>query len=154
MGTSSGLPTDLYRRIRTELGLRASAPVIDSVAQALSLDGRSVRILGIDPFAEAPFRDYLAPQNMTAESVAGLYDFIVRPNTALVSETMAEREGLQLGDTITLRTRTRSEVTVRIAGLLVWPTALSRQAFDNLLLVDIATAQEVSGTPGTLNRSI
>lgn len=152
VGTSSGLPTDLYRRIRTELGLRASAPVIDSVAQALSLDGRSVRILGIDPFAEAPFRDYLAPQNMTAESVAGLYDFIVKPNTALVSETMAEREGLQLGDTITLRTRTRSEVTVRIAGLLVADSALSRQAFDNLLLVDIATAQEVSGTPGTLNR--
>jgi len=152
VGTSSGLPTDLYRRIRTELGLQTSAPVIDTAAQAVDLDGRSHRILGVDPFAEAPFRDYLSPQNVSAETVAGLYAFIVEPNTALISTALAERYDLQPGDTIALRTRTRPEVSLRIAGLLAPDDALSRQALDNLLLVDIATAQEIAGTPGLLSR--
>ncbi len=152
VGTSSGLPTDLYRRIRTELGLQTSAPVIDTAAQAVDLDGRSHRILGVDPFAEAPFRDYLSPQNVSAETVAGLYALIVEPNTALISTALAERYDLQPGDTIALRTRTRPEVSLRIAGLLAPDDALSRQALDNLLLVDIATAQEIAGTPGLLSR--
>jgi len=152
VGTSSGLPTDLYRRIRTELGLQTSAPVIDSAAQAVDLDGRSLRILGVDPFAEAPFRDYLSPRNVSAETLAGLYAFIVEPNTALISTALAERYNLQPGDTIALRTRTLPEVTVQIAGLLAPDDALSRQALDNLLLVDIATAQEIAGTPGFLSR--
>lgn len=152
VGTSSGLPTDVYRRIRTELGLQTSAPVIDSAAQAVDLDGRSLRILGIDPFAEAPFRDYLSPRNVSAETLAGLYAFIVEPNTALISTALAERYNLQPGDTIALRTRTRPEVSLRIAGLLAPDDALSRQALDNLLLVDIATAQEITGTPGFLSR--
>lgn len=152
VGTSSGLPTDLYRRIRTELGLQTSAPVIDSAAQAVDLDGRSLRILGVDPFAEAPFRDYLSPRNVSAETLAGLYAFIVEPNTALISTALAERYDLQPGDTVTLRTRTRPEVSLRIAGLLAPDDALSRQALDNLLLVDIATAQEIAGTPGFLSR--
>lgn len=152
VGTSSGLPTDLYRRIRVDIGLRTSAPVVESVAQAINLDGRSLRIFGVDPFAEAPFRDYLALTSIGAEDVAGLYAFIVEPNTALIGVPLAERYGLQPGDTITLRTRTLSQVEVQIVGLLAPDSALSRQALDNLLLVDLATAQEIAGRPGKLSR--
>src|SRR5436309_206182 len=44
------------------------------------------------------------------------------------------------------------QVSVRIVGLLQAPDQASAQAIDNLLLTDIATAQEIAGTPGHITR--
>lgn len=152
VGTLERLSTDTYRAIRIDAGIRTSAPVIESVARALSLDNRSVRILGIDPFADAPFRDYLASEDAGAQYANALYQFIVRPNTALISDAMAADYDLKPGDTIMLQTRTQPEVEVIVVGVLYPTDDLSEQALNDLLLVDIATAQEIAGQPDTITR--
>ena len=152
VGSTSGLPSQLYQDIRTELGIRDSAPIVQALVRVPTLDDRTLRLLGVDPFAEAPFRDYLIPDNLDAETLAGYYAFLVKPNTVLISEPLAARFDIQPRDLLTLQTRTRANVEVEVAGLLYPTDELSREALDNLLIADIATAQELTGKPGSISR--
>lgn len=153
VGGTPGLPTDLYRRLRLEEGIKSSAPIVQSYVQASNLDDRSFRLLGVDPFAEAAFRSYLNPQNSDAASDnSNLFAMIAQPNTVLISAALADRLDITPGDTLTLQTRTTTNAAVQVVGLLYPDDNLSQQAIDNLLLADIATAQELVGQPGKLTR--
>ncbi|NLX11489.1 MAG: ABC transporter permease [Chloroflexi bacterium] len=152
---TNGVPSDLYRQVRTELGVQHSAPIIESYVRVASLDGQPLRLLGVDPLAEAPFRSYLSEATITTggeDAALALYAFMVEPNTALISSTLAGRYGIQPGDTLTIQTRTQPQAEVRVVGLLSPADRTSREALDDLLLMDIATAQEIAGQPGTLTR--
>ncbi len=114
----SGLDEAIYTRLRTETGYRLSAPVVEDYVVADQLDAQPMRLLGVDPFAEEPFRNYLGPGDQS-ETPAGAFlrDLMVLPDTALLSTAVAARYGLQPGDTLTVRNGT--DVTVlTIAGLL------------------------------------
>ena len=58
-GGPTGLPDGLYRRLRVDLGVRPIAPVVDGYVRTGPASGRTLRLLGLDPFAEGPFRPYL-----------------------------------------------------------------------------------------------
>lgn len=149
VASSGSVPTSLYRTLRTEAGLRDAAPVIEATARAENLNGRTFRLLGIDPFAEGPFRSYLTSEALAqADAGAGLFAFLTEPGAVLISRELAGREGLALGDTLSLRTRTRSEALVTVVGFL----APDEGALNDLILADIATAQEITGEPGAITR--
>ena len=70
-GVTGTVPDGIYVRLRLELGMRASAPVISAPvisAYVSGLDGRQYQLLGVDPLAEAQFRDYLTADQTTATS--------------------------------------------------------------------------------------
>ncbi|MDE0608414.1 MAG: FtsX-like permease family protein [Anaerolineaceae bacterium] len=148
-GGPGGLPTALYTQLRREAGLRNAAPVISRQVRVDGLGERALRLLGVDPFAEAPFRDYLAE--------GGSIDLRIftrlasEPGLVLPSQPLAERFGVAPGDDLTLRSGDRI-VTVRVAGLLQPTGRVSSQALDDLLLTDIATAQELLGMAGRITR--
>ncbi|HQY91817.1 FtsX-like permease family protein [Caldilinea sp.] len=151
-GGPSGLDEALYARLRTEGAYRLSAPVVESYVVAEALDGQPMRLLGVDPFAEAPFRSYLGPGDQTQGPAAGyLSELMVQPNTVLLSSEVAARYGLAAGDTLTVRHGV-DLIDLTIAGLLAPSDDLSRRALDGLLATDIATAQEVLGKVGRLDR--
>ncbi|MCC9076815.1 FtsX-like permease family protein [Litorilinea aerophila] len=151
LGGPGGLDEALYVRLRRELGVRASAPVVEEYVVVPELDGQPMRLLGVDPFAEPPFRSYLNP----AEDTGGPPDFLAAlmatPNTVLLSQAVAERYGLQPGDALTAQVGTR-QVRLTVAGLLAPSDDLSRRALETVLIADIATAQEVLGRVGRLDR--
>ncbi len=151
-GGPTGLDEALYGELRREHGVRMSAPVVESYVVAEELDAQPMRLLGVDPFAESPFRSYLGADTAPGRATAGyLTDFLVQPNTVLLSTALAGRYGLAAGDTLTIRAgSTRAALT--IAGLLEPSDDLSRRALDGLLIVDIATAQELLGRVGKLDR--
>ncbi|MBN2470165.1 MAG: ABC transporter permease, partial [Anaerolineae bacterium] len=154
IGGPGGLPADLYTMLRAELGLRASAPVIEEFVEASELGGQSFRLLGVDIFAEAPFRDYLTTTPIEGENRAAfdtLNLFLTQPGTILLSSNQAERYDVAPGDTITLRIN-GDQAPVRVAGLLRPSDNLSAQALDTLMLADIATAQELLNQAGRLTR--
>src|SRR5690606_7931865 len=62
------------------------------------------------------------------------------------------QEGLAIGDTITLRTRTQPAAEVTVAGFLAPERDGAGEALNDLILADIATAQEITGQPGMLTR--
>lgn len=154
IGGPSGLPSDFYARVRVELGLRDSAPIVEDYAQVIDLGDRPLRVLGVDPFAEPPFRSYLSDVRVEGETQTafeGLAAFIAQPNAVLISQRLAERYGVAAGDTITVQPADQ-QIEMRVVGVLQTNDAASAEALDNLLLTDISTAQEIVGSPGTISR--
>src|SRR4030067_2470293 len=56
-GGPTGFPEQVYGWLRSEVGIHQAAPVVEGMALAPDLGGRTLRGVGIDPLAEAPFRD-------------------------------------------------------------------------------------------------
>lgn len=154
LGGTSGLPTEVYRALRLDLGLDAVAPIVEEYVRVAELGDRPMRLLGVDPFAEPPFRDYLTTVQVadaTQTAYQSLNEFIAQPNTALISTATAVRYGVEVGDTISLQTG-GEPASLRVVGTLQTNDTLSAQALDGLILADIATAQEIIGQPGTISR--
>lgn len=156
MGGPAGLEEDVYRRIRVEVGFSPAAPVVESYVTAPELGSQPLRLVGIDPFAEQPFRDYFSPvgnapvNNQATMDVQGLAAFLIIPNSIVLSRDAAEAAGIGLGDPLTLEANGRA-VTAEVVGLLQPDDAVSRRALENILFTDIASAQEILNMDGRLS---
>ncbi len=147
IGGPNGIDEALYRRLRLDLGVRESAPVVEGYAAAPDHPGLTLHILGVDPLAEGPFRPYLNMQNAGPRS--DLTALFVKPGTALMSAETARANGLKGGDTLRLRIGARIE-TATLVALLEPQDEVARRALDGLLIADISTAQEWLGRVGKL----
>ena len=161
IGGPTGLPTDIYRQVRADLGLRLSAPIIEEYLRGFTEEigvenDQPLRLFGVDPVAEAPFRSYLSAitvdsENTDDDSFDAINAFITQPNAVLISQTLADRFNVTAGDTLILRTGT-TQIEATIVGLLQAEDGVSEQALDDLVLTDIATAQEILGQPDRITR--
>ena len=127
-----GLDESIYVSLRRQ-GLSTSgiptAPVVTDYVYSTELGDRPFQLLGVDPFAEAPFRSYLGKQSDAP--IGALTDFFVQPNSVLISENLAQRFDLSLGDQLNLEYAGETK-TVTIAGLLRPSDSLSRRALDGI----------------------
>lgn len=144
----NGLDEDIYRQLRQELGYQLAAPVIEGYVQAEVLGPQPFQLLGIDPFAEAPFRSYLNNTNDSGGGFDGLTTFLIEPNAVIVSASLATQAGLALGDSLNLEINGRS-VSATITGFL--ENNDDSDTLDNIIFSDIASAQEMLGRAGTLS---
>ena len=144
---SEGIPEQVYTQLRVEHQFRDIAPVIEGYARVPAIPGLLVRIVGIDPFAEQPFRSY-SPQ---VGSGINLSQFLIEPGTALMSRETAQSLGLAPGDTLLINT-TAGQKQIVLGGYLEAGTQVRSKALQNLLLFDLASAQEVLGQFGQLTR--
>lgn len=161
IGGPAGLDEALYARLRAA-GVRDAAPVVTDYVTSPQLGNRPLQLLGVDPFAEAPFRSYLAGGGGAEAQRAGgaapgtpvgleqLVAFLTRPGALLISEGLAAEYGLAVGDAVALDASGRASTGV-IVGLLRPEDGLTRRALDGMILADIATAQEVLGMVGRLS---
>ncbi len=145
-GGPAGLSDDLYRRLRIEAGARAAAPVVEGYLRAPA-PGRTLRLLGVDPFAEAPFRTYAS--SATPDFDVGT--LLAEPDRVLLAAATAGALGLAPGDTFEVRAGGTLRAVV-LAGTLQPTDALARRAIEDLVIADIATAQEILGAIGRLDR--
>ncbi|MBI4787124.1 MAG: ABC transporter permease [Chloroflexi bacterium] len=149
VGGVNGIDESVYRVLRVQHGYRLSAPVVEGYARALELGRQTQRVLGVDLFAETPFRTYFSSSTQVPlESFAA---FLTQPGAVLISADTAQRFNLQTGDRMTLVVESRQHV-VTIAGLLKPPNDVSARALEGLMLADIATAQELFAMTGRLSR--
>lgn len=151
LGGPSGLDEQVYTDLRRQLGFRMSAPVVESYVVIEELDRRPMRLLGVDPFSESPFRSYLGTGGSGEPAPDYLTSLMVQPNTVLLSSVIAQNYNLAPGDTISARVGSTRH-TLEIVGLLEPTDDLSRRALDGLLLTDIGSAQEVLDRVGRLDR--
>ncbi len=159
VGGSRGIPEEIFRAVRVEAGIRLAAPVVEGDVAAPEYPGRTFRVFGVDPFAEAPFRPYLAQLNSRMQTI--LVSFLTRPATAIISHETGRQLGLSLAAGDDVEAERDDHLTVRAGGVrhrltiiaLLEPSdELSRRALDSLLVTDIATAQELLGMTGRLSR--
>ncbi|NEP18403.1 MAG: FtsX-like permease family protein [Leptolyngbya sp. SIO4C1] len=145
-----GVEDALYRQLRTELGYTRSAPIVEGYVVAEDLDRQPMRLVGVDFFAEAPFRSYFDSDSDTAQGIEALTAFVTEPNTVMLAKDTAARYGVQAGDRLTL-TLAGQPVSATVVGILQPANALTRDALSNLLFADIASAQEILGMQGHLS---
>ena len=142
VGGPAGVPEALYREIRSASGIIQAAPVVEGVVSALEYEQRPLRILGVDVFADTPFRDY-AGQGLAFDP--DFHQFFTEPGTAIIGADLAEANELEPGQTLTVQVDDRLE-TITILGVV------STLGSSDVLLMDIAGAQELLGFVGRLSR--
>jgi putative ABC transport system permease protein len=145
VGPPGGFPDSVYTRLRVQDGVQPAAPVVEAFVTVADVPGRAYRLLGIDPFAEAPFRGYADLRN-----TPDLAAFLLTPGGLWAPASLGTALGAARGDTLTLRTGARRRAAV-ILGFFD-DTSRNRRGLANLLLTDVASAQEVLGRNGRLDR--
>lgn len=159
---STGFDERLYPKIRAITGVTAAAPVVQVYALAdvgksstLSANiGRmegsyteTMLVMGIDLFSERPFERFEPPQN---EARVSAVPFLTDPSAAAITRSFADRydvkEGGKLKVMVTGRPR---ELTVR---MILDAPQLQQAMGGNLVLMDIASAQETFDRYGKLDR--
>jgi putative ABC transport system permease protein len=166
VGGPTGLDERIYVRLRQQGLVTAgipSAPIVTDYVSLPSLGGQPLQLLGVDPFAEAPFRSYLgrgpvnstsdagAPTGVAGAPVAELSRLLTEPGAILISSGLANDRGLKVGSKIELQVGGYVHEAT-IVGLLEPEDSLSRRALDGMILADISTAQELTGRIGRLDR--
>ena len=151
IGGPEGLDESLYVRLRMREDVRPLAPMIEGHATLPTLPGETLQLLGVDPFAEASFRDYWEVLRADANSGIDVGDLVAMPGAVAVSEATRERLGLKPGSTFTIRIG-RVERNVQLLGVIKpAQTKMEGSALDDLLFTDIATAQELLAMQGRLS---
>jgi len=146
VGAGGTLADSTYRRLRVGAGVRPSAPIVEDYA-SLAQGDRTFQVIGIDPFADAPFRPYLGTG---AGGDLDLGTFMTQ-DAALMSAPTANTIGVAPGDTLRVQVE-GTEHAVRLAGLIEPEDERTRRAVANLLVVDVSTAQRLFDAQGQLSR--
>lgn len=166
--TSDGFDERLLLRLESLPGVRAAAPVVQVSARAragamplgesreLGFDehadfDENLLVLGLDPFAEAPFARWAPPRTGDADSArAGFLRLFAQPGTVAITRTLAARHGLVEGDTLSVLASGRP-VPLEIAQVLD-SEELQQAAGGNVVIADLATVQETFHKAGRLDR--
>jgi len=160
VGSTQGVDESIYVRLRRDPQWRnklESAPLVVAYTVSPQLDEVPFTLLGIDPFAEAPFRSYMSGGQPTRlETIASL---LTVPGSILLSAPTASEYGLKpcspsaLTEACLLTLSINGETRhAYLTGLLEPSDDLSRRALETLILTDIATAQSLTGTGGKLTQ--
>ena len=157
VGGPRGVEERVYTRLARAGVVDLAAPVVSDYVSSPQLGSRPMQLLGIDPFADAPFRSFLGSQDPaerglpSGPALQSLTAFMVQPGAVLISQPLAERYGLTPGQTIRLKIGGREKQAL-LAGLLRPDNDLSARTLEGVILADIATAQELTDQVGYLSR--
>jgi len=159
-GGPSGIPEDVYVRLRLAPGTPRVAPVLGRTvlvppsapgSSGSSRGPRTLELVGVDPFAEGPFR----PQFASRTSSDGLDPFATallrEPGAVLLAASTARELALEPGAAFEIELDGRRS-SVRLAGVLEPRDELSARALEGLLVADLSSAQELAGALGVLDR--
>ena len=138
---------DFFTRLKLDLNITEAAPVVEGLVTSTSLPGRTLKILGLDPFSEGPFRPY------TSGNSPGLdvNRFITTQGGVILTEELASEGGLTTGDSIVIFS-SGVRWALPIVGLFQSEDRLTRSGLSDVLVMDISGAQEVFGMVGALTR--
>ncbi|MCC7015337.1 MAG: ABC transporter permease [Planctomycetes bacterium] len=144
-GDARGVPDALYVELALDPLAPKSAPVVQRSLALIAPAPRTLDLLGVDPFAERPFR---------ASSVSsGAFDgaALVRSAGAWLAGPTARELGLEVGDELAFSIGSETRRLV-LAGVIEPQGESARAALADVVLTDIATAQELLGVEGRLSR--
>lgn len=159
IGGPRGLEEDVYINLAVSGMVEAAAPVISEYIAAPSLVDGPIQLLGIDPFVDTTFRDYLGGDSgeQSRQPVGNLVQFLTQPGAILISTDLAREAGIVDCPLRGIRCQVELEIggiekPAFIAGYLQPADSLSRRALDGIIIADIATAQELTGRIGYIDR--
>ncbi len=138
LGGPQGIPEDFFALLRTEAGIRASAPLIEGYAITTQQPTRTLTILGIDPFSELAFRPEMTASGTPLQN--GMAALLTEPDSVLLGAKTATALGVKPGDRIAVRIAGRPH-DMLVAAILTPDGTASNALLDDVVLTDIGTAQ-------------
>jgi putative ABC transport system permease protein len=120
---------------------------VEGYVQVVGRAGTTLRLIGIDPFAEPPVRAFSS--HFSSGNV--LATLMTVPNTGMLLRQTAARLGVREGETFTIESNGIRHQLV-LAGYLEAGDELVRLGLDAVLVTDLATAQELLAMEGCLSR--
>ena len=149
VGGSTGIPDSIYRQIRIDKKFRNCAPVIEGYLVVESDPVRTFTLLGVDPFAERPFRQFI--NESKRNELNNFHLLLTKPNTVLISDFTAKDMNVEIGDTLLSKIGVvRHEL--EIVGILQTKENIPGSALENLMIADISTAQELLQMKNRISR--
>ncbi len=121
--------------------------MVEGYAAVPARPGTTLQVLGVDPFAEAPFRTYVP----AVGGAGNLGRLLTEPGSVLLLSATADNLGIHPGDSLELEIGGQRR-TVMLRGYLQPGDEVAARALEGLLVTDIATAQEFLGETGKLSR--
>jgi putative ABC transport system permease protein len=147
VGGPQGLDERLFTRLRIGAGLRASAPLVEGDGRLPRFGGMTVRLLGIDPLTDAAMRKTGAG----AVTPEVLWQLLTVPRSVLVSRRTADHLHLAAGAVLQVLIHGRLQ-DLTVAAVITPTDAVAARGLDEVLIMDIASAQELLAMEGRLSR--
>jgi len=152
IGISADIPESLYIDLLQQDGLTNIAPVVEGYGRLLGKKSAengndAYQIIGIDPFVEKPFRNYL----QTGKNSLNILRLLGEKDTAIIARSVAARLNIKVNDQLSFLIA-GNEHKLTIVGLINENQELEELALSSLIFVDIATAQELLDMQGLLSR--
>ncbi len=150
IGGPRGVSETLYTRLRVEHGIDRIAPVVEG---RVEIGGTPVHLMGVDLFAERQFRVFSLdvendPGSTDLDTEALFSRILTDPNAVLMSRQIAGKLGLGVNDRFEVRSA-GGYFEGELLGIVGGDASASA---GELIIVDIAVAQEWLGKAGWLSR--
>ncbi len=145
LGGPAGLSEQVYARLRLDVGLRDSAPIVTGEVRPAERADMTLQVLGVDPFAEGAFRPYATGGG--EDSLSGL---LTEPGAMMLTSDTAARLDLHVGATLSVRVAGQQRAVILVGTLA--SDELTAQGLTDVMVMDIAGAQNLLGRSGTLSR--
>lgn len=146
-GGPEGLPESLYVKLRTQLGLRQSAPVLKGGIIIPSAGNRPLTLVGIAPLAWAQLHEPITAKRQGGGDGGLFQELLLNPRGIALPAEEARRLGVEAGDTLTAQINGHKQRLQVVAVVETPDRDLSGYVF-----ADIATAQELLDQIGRLSR--
>jgi len=147
VGGSQGVAEQHYVALRRSGVVDAIAPVIDAGVRLSGNEGGRLRILGVDPVAEAPFRNFAGLSSDGPDALA----LMSEPGAVWLSAPAAGRLAVGPGETVAVSAQGRS-FDLNVQAVLDGAAQAAALRGIELAVMDIASAQELLGMAGRLSR--
>src|SRR6476660_7294011 len=138
----TGFEEDVLEEVQSVPSVRVAVPVIEAVVDTNIAGEGNVLILGVDFTGDRSLRDY----DLESGDEAVVDDplvFLAQPDSIIITKEFADRNGLRVGDRVTLSTMVGDRAfTVR--GIMK-SGGLTSAFGGNLAIMDIYAAQQVFG---------
>jgi len=145
----SGFNEEVLERVQSLSEVRVAVPIIEAVVATGRAGQGSLLILGVDMTGDRSLRDY-SLEGGDEEVIEDPLIFLAQPDSLLVAQEFAERNGLRLNSRLPLSTM-EGDKPFTIRGVMR-SGGLTSAFGGNLAIMDIYAAQTIFGRGRTFDR--
>ncbi|BBM88014.1 FtsX-like permease family protein [Candidatus Uabimicrobium amorphum] len=145
VGGSQGIDEKIYSDLKIKLNVAKCAPVISNYVNV----GRDIKLIGIDIFAEAPFRSYVNRDNLSLSDDA-FVAFSQQERAVILSQQLATELNTGVGKKIDMEFGGQ-RIPVSVVAVISPQDPFVQKSLSGIMITDISSAQEIFGSYGRLS---
>lgn len=144
VGGSEGIDEQIYVNLKTKWNVTC-APIISNYVNV----GRDIKLIGIDVFAEGPFRDYVNRENLSLSGDV-FVAFSQQKRAVILSQKLARELETSVGKKLDVAFGGK-RTPVTVVATIAPQDPFVQKSLSGMIIADISSAQEIFGCYGRLS---